>query len=72
MLRGGAYRFFACVRLQHILAAKQFKIVSVNVEQAVFLHFTQFIGEGAAIDAEIICQLLTVERNGKAAAAAVR
>lgn len=47
-------------------------MVSVDAEQAVFLHFAQFVGEGAAVDAEIICQLLTVERNGKAAAAAVR
>lgn len=58
--------------MQHIMAAKQFKAVAVNTEQAVLLHLAQLVGQRTAVDIQIIRKLLTVKRDGEAAAAAAR
>ena len=42
--------------------------VSVDAYQAIFLHLSQFAGQGAAFDVEVVGQLLSVQRQGKSAA----
>ena len=38
-------------------------MVLVYLKKPVLLHFTQLIGQGASVHAQIICQLLAVEGN---------
>ena len=52
------------------LNSQKNKLVSICSDQALPLHFAQFIGQGAAVYIEVIGQLLAVEGDGKAAAAA--
>ena len=41
------------------------KMAALYLQQPLPLHFAQFIGKSAAVYAQIICQLLAVERNIK-------
>lgn len=43
----------------------QAKMIFIHRQEAVLLHFTQFVGKSTAIDAQVIRQLLPVERNGE-------
>lgn len=54
------------------MAAKQFKLIAVHAEQAVLLHLAQLVGERAAVNVQIIRQLLAVKGDGEAAAATAR
>ena len=50
----------------------QDKMVFIYLKQPVALHFSQFIGQGAAIYAEIIRQLLTVKGDREVRALGLR
>ena len=42
----------------------QDKPVFVKGDQSLLLHFGQRVGQGAALDSEIVCKLLAVKGNG--------
>ena len=44
-------------------------MIFIHRQEAVLLHFPQLVGKSAAIDAQVIRQLLPVKWNGKIYAA---